>query len=95
MAKHGKRCVKGCEQCAKDKQVPNATITSELLILSYWDPRPKDAIQIDQLPNLPPGGGYENVLTATDFFSQYLFAYPPTDASAINVAKVMHIYRQL
>ena len=44
---------------------------------------------IDLLPNLPPSGGYENVLTAIDVFSRYLFAYPLTDASAINVAKAI------
>ena len=46
-------------------------------------------MQIDLLPNLPPSGGYENVLTAIDVFSRYSFAYPLTDASAINVAKVL------
>ena len=46
-------------------------------------------MQIDLLPNLPPSGGYENVLTALDVISRYLFAYPLTDASAINVAKVL------
>ena len=46
-------------------------------------------MQIDLLPNLPPSGGYENVLTAIDVFSRYLFAYPLTDASAINVAKLL------
>ena len=50
---------------------------------------PEDAIQIDLLLNLPPSGGYENVLTAIDVFSRYLFAYPLTDASAVNVAKVL------
>ena len=46
-------------------------------------------MQIDLLPNFPPRGGYENVLTAIDVFSRYLFAYPLTDASAINVAKAL------
>ena len=54
-----------------------------------WDLGPEDAMQIDLLPNLPPSGGYENVLTAIDVFSRYLFAYPLTDASAINVAKAL------
>ena len=89
MAKHVKRWVEGCEQCARDKRVPNATITPELLNLPEWDLGPEDAMQIDLLPNLPPSGGYENVLTAIDVFSRYLFAYPLTDASAINVAKVL------
>ena len=85
MAKHVKKWVEGCEQCAKDKRVPNATITPELLNLPEWDLGPEDAMQIDLLPNLPPSGGYENILTAIDVFSRYLFAYPLTDASAINV----------
>ena len=46
-------------------------------------------MQIDLLPTLPPSDGYENVLTAIDVFSRYLFAYPLTDASAINVAKAI------
>ena len=46
-------------------------------------------MQIDLLSDLPPSGGYENVLTAIDVLSRYLFAYPLTDASAIKVAKVI------
>ena len=89
MAIHVKKWVEGCEQCARNKRVPNATITPELLNLPEWDLGPEDAMQIDLLPNLPPSGGYENVLTAIDVFSRYLFAYPLTDASAINVAKAL------
>ena len=33
MAKYVKKWIEGCEQCAKDKRVPNATITPELLNL--------------------------------------------------------------
>ena len=40
------------------------------------------------LPNLPPRGGYENIATWY-VCSRYLFAYPVTDASAINTAKVI------
>ena len=46
-------------------------------------------MQIDLLPNLPPSGGYENIITAMDVFSRYLFAYPVTDASATITAKVI------
>ena len=41
------------------------------------------------LPNLPPSGGYENIITAMDVFSRYLFAYPVTDATATNTAEVI------
>ena len=89
MAKHVKKWIDGCEQCARDKRVPNTTITPELLNLPEWDLGPEDAMQIDLLPNLPPNGGYENLSTAIDVFSRYLFAYPLTTASAINVAKAL------
>ena len=89
MAKYVRNWVEGCEKCAKDKRVPDATITPELLNLPVWDLGPGNAMQFDLLQNLPPSGGYENVLTASDVFSRYLFAYPLTDASAINVAKVL------
>ena len=36
-------------------------------------------MQIDLLPNLSPSGGYENIITAMDVFSRYLFAYPVID----------------
>ena len=83
MAKQNNRWVEGCEQCAKDKRVPNATIRPELLNLPEWDPGPDDAMQIDLLQNLPPSGRYKNVLTAIDIFSRYLFAYPLTAASGL------------
>ena len=70
MAKHAKTWVDWCEQCARDKRVSNTTITPELLNLPKWDIGPEDAMQIDLLPNLPPSGGYENVLTAIDVFSR-------------------------
>ena len=79
-AKHGKKWLEGCEQCARDQRVPNATITPELLNLPEWDLGPEDAMQIDLLPNFPPSGGYENVLTAIDVFIGYLFVDPLTDA---------------
>ena len=56
MAKHVKKWVEGCEECARDKRVPNVTITPELLNLPEWDLGPEDAMQIDLLPNLPPSG---------------------------------------
>ena len=59
-----------------------------MLNLPEWDLGPEDAMQIDLLPNLPPSGGHENITTAMDVFSRYLFAHPVTDASATNTAKV-------
>ena len=89
IAKIVKKWVQQCEICIKDKRIPNSSITPELLNLPEWDLGPEDAMQIDLLPHLPPSGGYENIITAMDVFSRYLFAYPVTDASATNTAKVI------
>ena len=89
IAKHVKKWVEGCETCARDKRVPNNTITPELLNLPEWDLGPEDAMQIDLLPNLPTSGGYQTVMTAIDVFSRYLFAYRLVEATASNTAKVL------
>ena len=89
IAKHVTKWVDGCVTCAKDKRVPNNTITPELPNLPEWDLGPEDAMQIDLPPNLPTNGGYQTVMTAIDVFSRYLFAYPLVEATASNTAKVL------
>ena len=42
-----------------------------------------------ELPELPPSGGYGNVITAIDVFSRYAFAYPVSNPTAVNTAKVI------
>ena len=54
----------------KGQTSPQCNNSPELLNLPEWDLGPEDAMQIDLLPNLPPSGGYENVLTAIDVFSR-------------------------
>ena len=46
-------------------------------------------MQIDLVPGLPPSGGYENIVTAMDVFSRYLFAYPTANQDATTVAKLL------
>ena len=46
-------------------------------------------MQIDSVPGLPPSGGYENIVTAIDVFSRYLFAYPTSNQDAKTVAQVL------
>ena len=48
----------------------------------------EDAMQIDLVPELPPSGGYENIVTAMDVFFRYLFAYPTSNQDAKTIAKV-------
>ena len=42
----------------------------------------EDAMQIDLVPELPPSGGRETVVTAVDVFSRCLFAYPTSHQDA-------------
>ena len=60
-------------------QKPNEHITA-----------PEDAMQIDLVTVLPPSGGYENIVTAMDVFSRYLFAYPTSNQDVQTVAKVIN-----
>ena len=46
-------------------------------------------MQIDLSPELPPNGGYENIITAIDVFSRYAFAHPVSNPTAVNTAKVI------
>ena len=78
-----------CEICIQDKRINNTRITPELIHIPEWDLGPDDLMQIDFLPELPPSGGYENVITAIDVFSKYAFAYPVSNPTAVNTAKVI------
>ena len=46
-------------------------------------------MQIDLVPQLPPSGGYENIVKAVDVVSRYLFAYPKSNEDAKTIAKVL------
>ena len=49
--------------------------------------RREDAMQISLVPELPPSGGYQNIVTAKDVFSRYLFGYPNMNQGAKTVAR--------
>ena len=68
--------------CIQNKRINNDLLKTELLNCPEWDLGPEDILQMDILPNLPPNGGYDNIITAIDVFSRYLFAYPVTRITA-------------
>ena len=74
IATYVRNWVRDCKICIQDKRINNTRITPELIHIPEWDLRPKDLMQIDLLPELPPSGGYENIITAIDVFSRYAFA---------------------
>ena len=65
-----------CEISIHDKRINNAQVISELFLNPYWDLDPEDLMQINRTPEIPPNGVYENIITAKDAFSRYVFASP-------------------
>ena len=89
IATYARNWVRDCEIGIQDKRINNARITPELIHISQWDLGPEDLMQIDLLPYLPAGGVYENIITAIDIFSRYAFAYPVSNPTAVNTARVV------
>ena len=89
IATYVRNWVRDCEICIQDKRINNTRITPELIHIQEWDLGPEDLMQIDLLSELPPSGGYENIITATDVLSRYAFAYPVSNTTAVNTAKVI------
>ena len=46
-------------------------------------------MQIDLVPEVPPSGGYENLVTARNVFSGFLSAYPTSNQDSKTIAKVV------
>ena len=89
IAPYVRNWVRDCEICIHDKRINNTPITPELIHIPEWDLEPEDLMQIDLLPELPPSGDYENIITAIGVFSRYAFAYPVSNPTAVNTAKVI------
>ena len=78
-----------CEQCLRESRINPQLTRPPLQNPNEYITAPEDAMQIDLVPGLPPSGGYENIVTAIDVFSRYLFAYPTSHQVAKTVAKVI------
>ena len=78
-----------CEQCIRESRIDRSLTRPPLQNPNEHITVPEDAMQIDLVPGLPPSGGYENIVTAMDTFSRYLFAYPTSNQDAKTVAKVI------
>ena len=65
-----------CKQCIRESRIDRSLTRPPLQNPNEHITEPEDAMQIDLVPELPPSGGYENIVTAMDVFSRYSFAYP-------------------
>ena len=79
--------VRDCEICFQNKRINNTRIIPEFIHIPAWNLGPGHLMQIDLLPELPPTGVYENIITAIDVISRYAFAYPVSNPTAVNTAK--------
>ena len=81
--------VMSCDQCIRESQFDRNLTRPPLQNPNEHITAPKDAMQIDLVPELPPSGGYENIVTAMDVFSRYLFAYPTSNQDTKTIATVL------
>ena len=82
--------VRSCEQCIRESRIDRSFTRSPLQNRNEHITAPQGAMQIDLVPELPPSGGYENILTAMDVFSSYLFAYPTSNQDAKTIGKLLN-----
>ena len=83
------------EQCIREAQIDRIVTSPSLQNTNEHITAPENAMQIDLVPELPPSGGYENIVTAMDVFSRCLFAYPTSkqdDKTVLNNIMTKHAY---
>ena len=88
IATYVRNWVRDCKICIQDKRINNSIITPELIHVPEGDLGPNDLMQSDLLSKLLPSTGYENIITTIDVLLRYAFAYPVSNPTAANTAKV-------
>ena len=89
MAKLIRQWVMSCEQCISKSRVDDRLSRPPLQNPNEHITAPEDAMQKDLVPEMPPSGGYENIVTAMDVFSRFLFAYPTSKQDVKTIARVI------
>ena len=78
-----------CQQGIRESRVDDRLTRPALQNPNEHITAPEDAMQRDLVPELPPSVGYENIVTAMDVFSRYLFAYITSNQDAKTIAGVI------
>ena len=89
MAQMIKVWVMSCEQCIRESRNDRSLTHPPLQNPNEHITAAEDAMQFDLVPELPPSGAYENIVTAMDVFFRYFFAYPTSNQDAKTIAKVL------
>ena len=77
------------DQCNRDSRIERNFTHFTLNIQEEHLTAPKDALQIDLVPALPPSGVYQKILTVMDVFSSYSFPYPTSNQDAKTIAEFL------
>ena len=77
-----------CKKCIRESRIDRSLTRPPLRNPNEHITDPEDAMQTDLVPELPPSGGYENIVKAMDVFSRYFFAYSTSNQDAKTIAKV-------
>ena len=78
-----------CEQCIRESRIYHSLTRPSLQNPNEHGTAPENAMQFDLVPELPPSGGYENIVTAMDIFCRNLFAYPTSNQEVKTIAKII------
>ena len=89
MAKLIRQWVMLCEHCIRESRVDDRLTRPALQNPSEHITATEDSMKIDLVSKVPPSGDYENIVTAMDVFSRYLFAYYISIQDAKTIAKVI------
>ena len=76
-------------QCIRESAIDRRLTRPPLQNPSLHITASEDTMEIDEVPELPPSGGYEDVVTAVDNFSSYLFAHPTPNQGQKTTAKIV------
>ena len=88
MAQLIREWVMSCKKCIRESRIDRSLTRPPLQNPNEHITVPEDAMQTDLVPELPPSGGYENIVKAMDVFSRYFFAYSTSNQDAKTIAKV-------
>ena len=89
IASYVRNWVREFEVCMQNKQISGTRMTPETVHVPEKVVGPEGFVQINLLPEAPPGGCMDNVISTTDIFSRYTIADPVSETPAVNTAKVV------
>ena len=89
MAQVIKEWVTSCEQRIRESRIDRSLTRRPLQNPNEHITVPENAKQNDLVPELPPSGGNETIVTAMDMFFRFLFAYPTSNQDVKTIVKVL------